>query len=157
MPAPGARRYQQAIAIRDKRVFAALERRRREGGESNDLISMLMNMVDAETNAQMTDQQLRDEAVSLFLAGYETAATMLTWTYHMLTQAPHLAQKLQAEVDEVLGQRLPTFDDLHHLGYTRRLAQRFELSAVPGRVARTRFSAMTRTRDGVWVKLALRR
>src|SRR5439155_27245619 len=95
--------------------------RRGEGGEDT-LIAMLLHMVDAETGAQMTDQQLRDEAVTLVLAGYETTSLALTWTCQLLTQHPEVMAKLQAEVD-ALGGRTPSFADLRSLSYASMVIQ----------------------------------
>ena len=66
----------------------------------------------------MTDRQVRDEAITLFLAGHETTATALTWTWYLLSQNPDVEQKLRTEMREVLGGRLPTYDDLPNLTYT---------------------------------------
>jgi cytochrome P450 len=72
----------------------------------------------------MTDKQLRDELVTLFLAGHETTAIALTWTFHLLAQTPRAEAILQAEVDEVLGERAaPAFDDLERLSYARMVAE----------------------------------
>jgi cytochrome P450 len=72
----------------------------------------------------MTDRQLRDELVTLFLAGHETTAIALTWTFHLLGQVPRAEQVLQAEVDEVLGERAaPSFEDLERLPYARMVAE----------------------------------
>lgn len=122
MPVPGRARYQQSIEVIDEIVFAVIEQRRNEG-LGDDMISMLLDMVDDETGAQMTDQQLRDEAVSLFLAGYETTSVAMSWSLHFLTQAPMLMEKLQGAVDDTVGQRQITFTDLHALEYPRWVMQ----------------------------------
>lgn len=122
MPVPGRARYQQSIEKIDEIVFAVIEQRRHEG-LGDDMISMLLNMVDDETGAQMTDQQLRDEAVSLFLAGYETTSVAMSWSLHFLTQTPELLAKLQGVVDDTIGQRQITFEDLHTLEYPRWVMQ----------------------------------
>jgi cytochrome P450 len=67
----------------------------------------------------MTDLQLRDEAMTIFLAGHETTANALTWTWYLLSQHPAIEQRLHAEIDSALGTRLPTADDLPSLPYTR--------------------------------------
>jgi cytochrome P450 len=123
LPVPGRRRYQQAIQEIDEIVLRIIEERRRSREEANDLITMLIHMVDDETGEQMTDEQLRDEAVSMFLAGYETTAVALTWSTHFMLTHPEAWAKLRAEVDEVLGERKPTFDDLPQLPYSRMLLQ----------------------------------
>ena len=66
----------------------------------------------------MTDEQLRDEALTIFLAGHETTANALTWTWYLLSQHPEVEKQVHAEVDTVLGNRLPTIDDLPRLTYT---------------------------------------
>jgi cytochrome P450 len=122
VPVPGRRRYQSAVRTIDAVVFQIIERRRQQG-EGNDLISLLLHMVDAETGEQMTAQQLRDEAVTMFLAGYETTATTLAWIWHAITQQPAIEHKLQAEVDTALGDRTPVFADLPNLPYARMVMQ----------------------------------
>ena len=119
---PGRHRYQAAVRAIDDVVFRVIERRRQHE-EGNDLISLLLHMVDAETGEQMTAQQLRDEAVTLFLAGYETTASTLSWSWHALTQQPEFQSKLQAEVDAVLGARTLVFADLPKLCYARMVMQ----------------------------------
>lgn len=76
-------------------------------------------MVDDETGAAMDDVQLRDEVLSMFLAGYETTSVTLAWLFHYLGQQPEVAQRIRAEVEEVLGEREPGFEDLPRLAYTR--------------------------------------
>jgi cytochrome P450 len=78
---------------------------------------------DEETGKQKTDAQLRDEAVALFVAGYETTAAGMAWACHFLAQQPETARRLQAEVDGVLGSRQPGFADLQQLTYTRGVLQ----------------------------------
>ena len=111
-----------AVRAIDDVVFRVIERRRQQG-DGNDLISLLLHMVDAETGEQMTAQQLRDEAVTMFLAGYETTATTLAWIWHAITQQPEIERKLQAEVDAALGDRTPVFADLPNLPYARMVMQ----------------------------------
>ncbi len=85
---------------------------------------MLLEARDEDTGEGMTDRQLRDELVTLFLAGHETTAIALTWTFHLLGQNPRAEAILQAEVDAVLGERAaPEFDDLERLPYARMVAE----------------------------------
>lgn len=123
MPVPGRRRYQRAVQTIDDIVLGIIQRLRDSDEEGNDLITMLIRMVDDETGEQMTDHQLRDEAVSIFLAGYETTAVALTWITHFLLSHPQAMNQLTTEVDTVLGERPPTFADLPQLAYTRMLIQ----------------------------------
>ena len=102
--------------------------RRASGETRDDLLSMLLEARDEETGEGMTDKQLRDELVTLFLAGHETTAIALTWTFHLLAQTPRAEAILQAEVDEVLGtgptaRLAPAFEDLEKLQYARMVAE----------------------------------
>jgi cytochrome P450 len=80
----------------------------------NDLLSM---MISAQNQMDWTDRDLRDQVVTVFLAGYETMAIALTWTWYLLSQNPEVETKMQAEIDRVLAGRLPTYDDLPQLKY----------------------------------------
>jgi cytochrome P450 len=94
---------------------------RAEKETSASLIEMLINSVDEETNEGMTEQQLFDEVMTIFLAGYETTSTALTWLLVILQEYPAVLKKLQVEVDQVLGDRLPTFEDILRLPYTQQV------------------------------------
>lgn len=80
-------------------------------------MSMLLAAQD-EDGTRMTDRQVRDEVMTLFLAGHETTASALTWAIYLLTQHPSAAERLTDEVDRVLGGRPPTGEDVPHLTYT---------------------------------------
>jgi cytochrome P450 len=123
MPAPGRRQYQKAIATIDRQVYGIIASARQKAGAENYLLEMLLDSVDAETGEGMTDQQLRDEVTTLFLAGYETTSLTLSWAFDYLVHHPGMMQKIQAEVDSVLGNRPPTFEDLPKLTYTRMVLQ----------------------------------
>jgi cytochrome P450 len=86
-----------------------------------DLIAMLLAARDPENPSEpgMSDQQIRDEAMTIFLAGYETTANAMAWTWHLLGSAPHVVEKLHDEIRHVLGDRPPTVDDVTRLEYTR--------------------------------------
>lgn len=86
--------------------------------DSGDLLSMLLLTQD-EDNQFMTDTELQDELVTLFAAGHETTSNAMTWAWYLLSQHPEIVTKLQAELDEVLNGRLPTFEDLPNLRYTQ--------------------------------------
>ncbi|HZD96527.1 MAG TPA: cytochrome P450, partial [Candidatus Sulfotelmatobacter sp.] len=84
-----------------------------------DLLSMLLLAQDTEVDGgAMTDEQLRDELMTIFLAGHETTANALTWTWYLLSQNPEAEARLHEEIDGVLGGRLPEFDDVAKLKYT---------------------------------------
>jgi cytochrome P450 len=82
---------------------------------------MLMDAKDEQTGEGMTDRQLRDEVMTMFLAGHETTANALSWAFYLLSQHPDAFARLRGEVAEVLGGRLPTMEDLPRLAYTQRV------------------------------------
>ncbi len=93
---------------------------RRGGGEpKDDLLQMLMDARDEETGQAMTDEQLRAESRIIIAAGQETTSNLLTWTFHVLAEHPAVETRLRAEIDSVLGGRVPQMDDLAHLPYAR--------------------------------------
>ncbi|MCY1074932.1 cytochrome P450 [Archangium lansingense] len=121
LPVPGRARYREEIRNIDEVLQRIINRGRANAEQEDNLLSLLLNMVDAETGERMTDKQLRDEAVAFFVAGYETTAAGLCWVFHVLTRYPEIAARMLAEVDEVLGNRSPTFADLSRLDYCRRV------------------------------------
>jgi cytochrome P450 len=116
---PTPRNIRAAIATRrlDKIIFRFIEERRTSGKDTGDLLSMLLAARD-EDGSRMTDQQLRDEAITIFLAGHETTANALSWTWMLLSQNPAVEAKLHAELDSILAGRTPSLDDLPKLPYT---------------------------------------
>ena len=117
LPTPGNRRRQAARRDLDEIVLGMINERRAANADRGDLLSMLMQARD-EAGHGMTDQQLRDEAVTIVLAGHETTANALAWTWYLLAQHPEVEAQLHAELDHVLAGRLPTADDLRQLPYT---------------------------------------
>jgi cytochrome P450 len=94
-----------------------IQQRRASNDDAGDLLSLLIHTQD-EDGSRMTTQQLRDEALTLFLAGHETTASTLSWTWMLLAQNPRVERKLHAELDSILHGRTPTLDDLPRLPYT---------------------------------------
>jgi cytochrome P450 len=88
------------------------------GKDQGDLLSMLLLAQDEQDGSGMSDEQVRDEAITLFAAGHETTSNLLTWTWYLLTQNPQVERKLHAELDSVLDGRPPVLADLEHLKYT---------------------------------------
>ena len=123
MPAPGKKEFENSIKLIDETVYRIIADSRQNLGTENHMMAMLLDMVDDETGEGMTDQQMRDEVTTLFLAGYETTSIALTWAMDFLTHRPDVMEKLQAEVDSVLGDRLPAFMDLAKLPYSRMILQ----------------------------------
>jgi cytochrome P450 len=119
LPLPGTLRVRRASARLDATIYRMIDARRRSGEDRGDLLSMLLAARDEEGDgAAMSDLQLRDEALTLFLAGHETTANALAWTWHLLALNPAAEARLHAEVD-TLGDALPQADDLPRLAFTR--------------------------------------
>jgi cytochrome P450 len=116
LPTPANRAFQRAVATLGT-IVGDIIRQRREVEEKHDLLGMLMAARDEETGERMDDAQLRDEVMTLLLAGHETTATALSWTFHLLDQHPEVEATLHAEVDAALGGRTPTVADLPRLRY----------------------------------------
>ncbi|MBF5042914.1 cytochrome P450 [Aggregicoccus sp. 17bor-14] len=123
LPTPGNRRADRAIATLDRVVHGIIAERRKQGADARaDLLSLLMEAQDADTGERMSDVQLRDEVMTLLLAGHETSASGLTWAVALLSRHPDVRRRLQQEAAEVCaGGRLPGVEDLPRLAYTRRV------------------------------------
>ena len=118
LPTPKRRRFRRAVTGLDAIIYGVVEKRRESGApETGDLLSMLLHARD-EDGSRMSDQQLRDECMTLFLAGHETTAINLSWTWVLLSQHPEVEAKLARELRDVLADRPPTFADLPDLRYT---------------------------------------
>ena len=112
------RQFRRAVGKTDQIVYQLIAERRRSESHHDDLLTMLIETRDEVTGTGMTDKQLRDEVASIIGAGYETTTRALTWTWYLLSKHPEVERQLQAEINGVLGQRIPTFDDLPQLKYT---------------------------------------
>ncbi len=118
MPVPRNHRRRAAIKVVNDTILGFIRERRASGEHKDDLLSMLLQAKDEDGGRMMTDEQVRDEAVTLFVAGHETVSNALTWTWYLLSQNPDAELKLHAELDRVLGGRPPTLQDLAELKYT---------------------------------------
>lgn len=116
LPFPANRRQRRAIRALDPVIARIIRERRASGVDAGDLLSMLLLAVDE--GRRMTDQQARDEAMTLFMAGYETSSNAMAWTWYLLAQNPAAEAQLHAELDRVLAGHPPTLDDLARLTYT---------------------------------------
>ncbi|HET9130608.1 MAG TPA: cytochrome P450 [Terriglobia bacterium] len=122
LPLPQVRRYERMRARLDTTIYRIIDERRRSGEDRGDLLSILLLAQDEEGDrGGMSDTQVRDEALTLFLAGHETTANTLTWTWYLLSQYPEVEKKLHEELDEKLRGRLPTFEDIPQLVYTEKV------------------------------------
>jgi cytochrome P450 len=117
LPTPTNLRLERAIRQIEKVLYRIIAEKRASGRDAGDLLSMLLAAQD-EDGSRMTDKQLRDEAITLFLAGHETTANNLSWTWWLLAQNPAVEAKLHAELRTVLGGRAPSLEDLPKLVYT---------------------------------------
>jgi len=120
LPTPTNLRVRREVKQIEKILYRIIAERRASGRDAGDLLSMLLSAQD-EDGSRMTDRQLRDETITLFLAGHETTASTLSWTWWLLARHPAVEAKLHAELDAVLGDRAPTLDDLPKLRYTGHL------------------------------------
>ncbi|HRI87345.1 MAG TPA: cytochrome P450 [Candidatus Hydrogenedentes bacterium] len=121
LPLKSTRQVKKALTDLDTVIYRFIEEHRAAGESMDDLLSMLV-AARYDDGSAMTDKQLRDESMTIFLAGHETTATALSWTFYLLSQHPEIAERLRAEVDSVLaGGRAPTLEDFPRLDYTRRV------------------------------------
>lgn len=121
LPLPATRKIKRVRKRLDTTIYRFIEEHRQNPADQQDLLSMLLDAQDEETGTGMSDEQVRDEAMTLFAAGHETTAVALTWTWVLLSQHPEVEAQLHEEVDRVLEGRLPTFSDLAQLSQTRRV------------------------------------
>jgi cytochrome P450 len=115
LPTPRNVRFRRALTALDEVVLGLIAERRRGGGPSNDLLAMLMDATDPETGEGMSDAQLRDEVMTIFLAGHETTANALAWTVVLLGRAPEVERRVVEELESVLDGRPPTMADVPKL------------------------------------------
>jgi cytochrome P450 len=119
LPLPYVRRFKKARARLDATIYGLIRERRKSGEDAGDLLSMLLLAQDEDDRTvQMSDEQVRDEALTLFLAGHETTANALAWTWYLLSQHPEVERRLHSEIDDVLQGRAPELADVPRLRYT---------------------------------------
>jgi cytochrome P450 len=120
LPLPSSRKLRNARTKLDEIIYGFIRERRKNGEDKGDLLSMLLLATD-EDGSQMTDKQVRDECLTIFLAGHETTANALTWTWYLLSQHPEIEAKFHAEIDAVLGNRTAVPEDYPNLKYTEQI------------------------------------
>jgi len=119
LPLPHLRRFDAARSRLDRIIFRLIEDRRLIGKDRGDLMSMLLMAQDEEHDGgSMNDKQLRDEVMTIFLAGHETTANALTWTWYLLSEHPEIEEQLHYELKNVLNGRPPSIADVASLQYT---------------------------------------
>jgi cytochrome P450 len=122
LPLPGKREKRDAIATLDQSIRRIIRQRRESAQDRGDLLSMLLLAVDEEADGRgLTDEEVRDNCVTIFLAGHDTTAAGLTWLGWILASKPDIAKRASQEVASVCGDRLPTFSDLPQLSYLHRV------------------------------------
>ena len=122
LPLPKNLRFRNALATLDQIIYRIIETRRRDSLDGGDLLSMLLSARD-EDGSSMSDRQVRDEAVTIFLAGHETTAISLSWTFLLLSENPDVDAEMADELERVLAGRAPTMEDIPALPYTGRVVK----------------------------------
>ncbi len=118
IPTPANLRHKRALRFLDDFVFDLIEKRRASGEDKGDLLSRLILAEHPETGERMPDVQIRDELMTIFLAGHETTANALAWTWYLLAQNPQVEERLLAEISSFLGDRPPSHEDIPALTYS---------------------------------------
>jgi cytochrome P450 len=117
LPLPSSRRFDATLNALNAVIYRIIGEHRRTTNGVKDFVGMLLDSQDPESGRPITDQQARDEVIGFFIAGHETVSSALTWTFYLLSQNPDCWRKLKTEVDEVLGGRTPTVEDVPKLKY----------------------------------------
>ena len=123
LPKPGQKQMLHATARLDRLVYRVIEERRRQPDLHDDLMCLLMNARYEDSDEGMVSSQLRDEVLTMFMAGHETTANAMMWTWYVLSQHPEVEQRLLDEIDTVLQGQPPTLATLRQLTYTKRVIQ----------------------------------
>ncbi len=111
-------RMNRALKVLDRAVFEMIERRRASGEPRGDLLDLMLRSRDPQTGEEMSDQQLRDEVMTIFFAGHETTALTLTWAWVLLLKNTEVEAEMRAEMDELFGRKDPPVEELDRLIYT---------------------------------------
>jgi cytochrome P450 len=140
LPTPGNRRFNATMAEVEAVIYRVIAEGRKRDGTDGTLLSLLIHSTDAETGRRLTDQEVRDEVFTMFIAGHETTALTLTWLFTLLHGRPEIIEAMVAEVDRVLGDRDPVFEDFPKLTYLRQVID--ETLRLRGPVAMTARTAV---------------
>ena len=122
VPTPANQKFTQALGIIDDVIYGIINQRRTAStapSAHNDLLDMLLKARDDDSGEKMTDRQIRDEVITIFSAGHETTANLLSWTLYLLARHPDVLAKLRQELDASLQGKIPNAEDLQQLVYTR--------------------------------------
>ncbi|MCM8569382.1 cytochrome P450 [Gramella jeungdoensis] len=122
LPLPSTYRFYKARTQIDDIIYRIIKARKKSRLDNGDLLSLLLNAeVHSGTKGVLTDKQIRDEALTLFLTAFDTTSLALSWTWYLLSQNPEAEQKLHNELENVLEGRLPTINDIPKLVYTKNI------------------------------------
>jgi cytochrome P450 len=135
---PSTRQVAHDVAALDQLIYGMINERRESGTPGNDLMGMLLAARDQDTGEGMDEKQLRDEVITLLIAGHETTTLLLTWFFYCLGRYPEIEAQVHEEVDRTLSGRLPTFEDIPNLVYTRQVIDE-TLRLYPPAYALSRF------------------
>ena len=119
VPTRANRRFKQAMSVLHDVIVAIIERRRKDRVARDDLLDLLLHAKDQETGESMDEQQIIDEALTIFSAGHETTANALSWSWYLLAKYPEVRRWMNDEIDSVLQGRMPESTDLNKLPFTR--------------------------------------
>ena len=117
------RQFLKDVSRFDKSIYNVIQSRKGSNKQHNDLLSMLMAARDAETGEPMTDKQLRDEVITIYVAGHETSSNALSWTWYLLTTHPEIYRKVKDEVVSKLGNSRPDHASIMSLTYTKQVIE----------------------------------
>ncbi|MBN9133995.1 MAG: cytochrome P450 [Nitrosospira multiformis] len=119
VPTPANQKFKRALGTVDDVIYGIIDQRRDAPSEQHDLLAMLLKARDDSSGGKMTDKQIRDEVITIFSAGHETTANLLSWTLYLLARHPDILARVRQELDGLLQGRMPNADDLQQLAYTR--------------------------------------
>ncbi|RSK25796.1 cytochrome P450 [Bacillus sp. HMF5848] len=123
IPTKENQQFMNAIKVLDGVVYDIIRSRRESTAEHDDLLGILMAARDEDDQSKMTDQQLRDEVMTIFLAGHETTANAMSWALYLLAKNPVVQEKAHKELDDVLGDRQIELEDVEKLSYLKQVIQ----------------------------------
>lgn len=119
VPTPANQKFKLALGTIDDVIYGIIDQRRAAPSGQNDLLDMLLKARDDSSGEKMTDKQIRDEVITIFSAGHETTANLLSWTLYLLARHPDVLARVRQELDGLLQGRIPNAEDLQQLAYTR--------------------------------------
>ncbi len=123
LPTPQNIKFRRTLRELDAMVYSLIGRARQRAQDDGSLLAMLLGAVDAETGKPLGDREVRDEVLTLFVAGHETTALTLSWMFTVLEGRPEILHRMRSEVDMVLGGRDPTFEDVPKVPYLRQVIE----------------------------------